>query len=126
MYFVHWSSFCCDTGSFRGVTECDSLVEALAVYATRIDPAGSDGHASAGILRADGSQVKAKELPFPEHMAHRMLEKMAEHVRLGQLGSLEEEARLLADAAAFVMETNIERERKFDALAERAVKAMYV
>jgi hypothetical protein len=50
MYEVHWHAYCCDFGPFGGTDECDTIREALAMYAMRTDPNGSDGPCDARLM----------------------------------------------------------------------------
>ena len=119
MYYVHWVSYCCDIGSFRGVDECDSLPMALAYYVMHNDPAGSDGPCGAGILRADGSQVRPPHMlgpiPMPERVA-----RLQRAIEAGDFASMAEHAQYLLDLAGVANEVNSNAELRFEAMAKRA------
>ena len=125
MYRVFWSAFCCDTGDLNGMHECESLVDALASYAIHIDPDSSDGHASAIIVRADGTRVGPRMLQIPNSIIDRVREE-AERVQIaGHPNRLLDAARLLAEVAEIVEETNNDIELSFDRMAARAISYVY-
>jgi len=125
MYRVFWSAFCCDTGNISGMQECESLADALASYSIHIDPDSSDGHASARIVRADGTRVGPRLMHIPNSIIDRVREE-AERVQIvGHPNRLLDAARRLAEVADIIEEANNDIELSFDRMAARAFSYVY-